>query len=239
MRVLILITILLSLFSMIKLVAFDWNGTLLADTNIWWRAASKQWEFLGGHPVPLKRLQETFTIPIINYFVVNGFKRKDILKNKNEIAAIFFKHYNPKEALAHTRGGSRQLLKWLKANNIESIIYSNHSVTDIHKQLKRLKLTNYIVDVIGRHEDEMIRQFDLKHKEDRLKEYLKSNKLKSAEVLTIGDTCEEIEIGRALKLRTVALSGGYNSTKRLKACKPDFLIHNLKSLVPIIKKLNK
>jgi len=222
----------------IKLIAFDWNGTLLADTNIWWRAACKEFEFLGKKPITLRRLQATFTMPLIDYFVANGYKRADILKNKDKIAAIFFKYYNPKEALARTRGGSKRLLKWLKGNNIKSIIYSNHSVTDIHKQLKRLKLTNYIVDVIGRYEDEMIRQFDLKHKEKLLFQYLKNLKLKKSEVLTIGDTCEEIEIGQALGLHTVALTGGYNSTARLKTAKPDFLIHNIKDLIGIIKRLN-
>jgi phosphoglycolate phosphatase-like HAD superfamily hydrolase len=73
----------------------------------------------------------------------------------------------------------------------------------------------------------------------KLFEWTKKQKLKSKEVMVVGDTDEEIEIGKHYGFWTVALTGGYNSTPRLRVFKPDFLIHNLMELEGIIKKLNK
>ena len=69
--------------------------------------------------------------------------------------------------------------------------------------------------------------------------YIKQNKFKPNEVISVGDTEEEIEIGKKYGYHTVAITGGFNSTGRLKKHKPDFLIHNMKDLIGIIKKLNK
>lgn len=76
-------------------------------------------------------------------------------------------------------------------------------------------------------------------KQQKLEDYVKKHKFKPQEIISVGDTEEEIEIGKALGYHTVAITGGFNSTKRLKKQRPDFLIHNMKDLAGIIKKLNK
>jgi phosphoglycolate phosphatase-like HAD superfamily hydrolase len=75
-------------------------------------------------------------------------------------------------------------------------------------------------------------------KETKLADFIKKYKFKPREIISVGDTTEEVEIGRNLHLHTVAITGGENTTSRLKKAKPDFIIHNLKDLIPIIKKLN-
>ncbi|MBI2599078.1 HAD family hydrolase, partial [Candidatus Curtissbacteria bacterium] len=64
------------------------------------------------------------------------------------------------------------------------------------------------------------------------------NKLKSSEVLVIGDTTEEVEIAKSLGCISVAITDGNVSTARLKAAKPNYLINNLKEIIPIIENLN-
>lgn len=61
---------------------------------------------------------------------------------------------------------------------------------------------------------------------------------KSKEVLVVGDTEEEIEIAKQFGCRSVGLTGGNISAARLKAAKPDFLIHNLNQLKSIINNSN-
>ena len=65
----------------------------------------------------------------------------------------------------------------------------------------------------------------------RLKEYLTRNPV--AKGMIIGDSEEEVEIGRELGLATVAITDGMCSTARLRAMKPDFLIRSL-SQVPAL-----
>jgi phosphoglycolate phosphatase-like HAD superfamily hydrolase len=76
-------------------------------------------------------------------------------------------------------------------------------------------------------------------KEQKLFGFVKQNKLKPREVVSVGDTEEEIQIGKQYGYHTVAITGGYNTTARLKKQKPDFLIHNMLELKKIVKQLNK
>lgn len=166
-----------------------------------------------------------------------GFEKKFFKTNANKIQAGFYKYYEPLENKCRSRSGAREVLAWLNKTGILTLIYSNHYSFHIHKQAKRLKISHHLTKIIGR---PLHSNFHLHNrgKIDWLKDFIKKKKLKRREVVSVGDTCEEIEIGQKLGIHTVALTGGYNSTKRLKACKPDFLIHNLKDLTGIIKKLN-
>lgn len=57
--------------------------------------------------------------------------------------------------------------------------------------------------------------------------------------MIIGDSPEEVEIGKDVGIKTVAITGGYYSTSRLRKSKPDFLINNLIELIRIVRKTNK
>jgi phosphoglycolate phosphatase-like HAD superfamily hydrolase len=46
-------------------------------------------------------------------------------------------------------------------------------------------------------------------------------------------------MGKFVGIKTVAITGGYYSTSRLRKSKPDFLINNLGDLIEIVKKINK
>jgi phosphoglycolate phosphatase-like HAD superfamily hydrolase len=78
-----------------------------------------------------------------------------------------------------------------------------------------------------------------RNKQEKLIDYIKSNKFKKSEVVIIGDSPEEIEMGKIAGIKTIVITGGYYSTPRLGKSKPDFLINNLNELIEIIKKLNK
>ena len=223
---------------MIKLVAFDWNGTLLADTLPTVYVDNQVLKMLGSRRrLSLREYQNNFCIPINKYFENLGFSKKFFARNAKKIFSLFYKFYEPLEKKCRTRGGVKKSLAWLKKSKTAAIIYSNHFALHIEKQTARLKINQYFAKIIGRPLN------DSSHLRNQgkiawLQDYVKKNKLMPREVITVGDTTEEIEIGRALGLYTVAISGGYNSTSRLKRAKPDFLIHNMNELPGIVKKLN-
>ena len=222
---------------MIKLVAFDWNGTLLPDSKPAWECDNIIFKRYGRKPISYKRFQETFDIPISKYWTANGLDEKVFSEHHEEIHDEFFRIYSAKVAKSRTRAGAKEVLKWLDRNKIAAIIYSNHFVHDIKSHLSRLGMLEYFCDILGRpkkSQEHMHNRF----KETNLRNYIKNKGYGLDEVMSVGDTVEELEIGHSLGICAVALTGGHNSTKRLKTCKPDFLIHNLKDLIVIIKKLN-
>lgn len=220
---------------MIKLVAFDWNGTILADTVACLKADDAALIALGHKPVSLKKFQETFEIPVLKFYERVGIDIDQPLENFERTEKIFHQVYDKYSARTRTRAGARSLLKWLKSRKIESVIFSNHIENHIFKHLKRLKIEKYFDKVIAnsRMGDALIK----KEKGEKLKIYLANRGIDPKEILIVGDTIEEIEIARELGGISVALTDGYNSTARLKAAKPDYLLNDLRQIEGIISNL--
>lgn len=222
---------------MIKLIAFDWNGTLLSDTRACWEGANAEFLAAGVKPISLQRWRQTFTIPYIECMVQNGVDRKTGLKNGKKLARAFHNFYEPRASKCRTRSGVREILSWLKKNQIMAMIFSNHTMVGIESQLKRLKIRESM-DIVLAHSTQA-GALHSKNKGQKLYDYVRIKKLKPKEILTVGDTEEEIEIGKQYGYHTVAITGGYNTTARLKKHHPDYLIHNMLELKKIVKKLNK
>jgi len=222
---------------MIKLVAFDWNGTMLSDTICCWEAANKEYEACGAKGISMLTFRQTFDIPYLETMVKNGANRNFIKKNSAKIAKVFHDYYEPRAARCRTRSGVREVLAHLKKHGIRSMIFSNHTVTGIEAQLKRLNIRQHM-DIVLAHE-KMEGAVHTRNKGQRLNEYTKKHKYKPKEVIVVGDTEEEMQIGKEHGFYTVGLTGGYHTTSRLKKHHPDYLIHNMKALVGIVKKLNK
>ncbi|MBI3232176.1 MAG: HAD family hydrolase [Candidatus Doudnabacteria bacterium] len=219
---------------MIKLVAFDWNGTLLADTQISVDTSNISGKKFDLKPIGIQKFRQIFHIPISHFWKAIGGEEKDL----DNQAKNFHPIYESLSYKSRTRAGSKEILKWLKQKSIKRMIYSNHIAPDIIKQLMRLDIFEYFDEVLARSLEDGHTQVHQRSKDQKLYDYVRRNKLKPREVLTIGDTEEEIEIGKKYGFHTVAITGGYNTTARLKKHRPDFLIHNMLELKKIIKSLN-
>lgn len=221
---------------MIKLVAFDWNGTLFADTNTAVKADNIVLEALEYKPISVKKFREAFDIPIKKYWRNIGISETSINKHSRTLEDSFLLNYEPLADKTRTRAGSKQVLKWLRTRGIKSIIYSNHIAHQIHKQLVRLGIDKHIVKTLARPlADRSI--IHARTKEKKLRAFVREHDFRPREVISVGDTEEEIEIGKKLGFHTVAITGGYNTISRLKKHHPDFLIHNMTELKKIVLKL--
>lgn len=223
---------------MIKFIIFDWNATILADTAICLVADNHVLRAFGGKTVNLKTYRDTVGtgMDFHNFYVRHGCNRKKIIRQSKKVEEIFHSFYEAHAAKARTRSGIREVLRWIKKRNILAVILSNHTQKGIRAQLKRLRLESYFQDILARRD--IYPFINEKSKHERLEIYLKEGKLKKSEILLIGDSPEEMEIGRRIGAVTVALTGGYYAERRLKEKKPNYLIHNPKSLISIIKKIN-
>lgn len=222
---------------MIKLVAFDWNGTLFADTNIIVKGVNEYLKFFNVKPTTLKIYQEKFDVPIKNMYLDLGVsEEKYNLKNK-DAAERFHALYELGALHARTRANANKLLKWLEGKNISSLIFSNHIEEKVILQLNRLKLYSYFSVVLAN--SHIHSAYKGRLKEEKLKRYIESKNLKPYEVLIIGDTIEEVEIGKKLGCKIVAITDGHCTKKRLRSAMPDFIISNLSQVIGIIDKLNK
>lgn len=218
---------------MIKLLVFDFNGTLIADTKASLAADNNVLKVFGGKPVTLKEYRDTIIVPSINFYASHGCNRKELENNSKKLGEVFHTYYEKRVSKIRSRRHARLVLKWLHDNNVRSVILSNHTKTGIEYQLKRLGLKEYVDKVLSN--TELDSSMKTRNKEERLQNYIKSNTFKKSEIIIIGDSPEEVEIGQNTRVTTVAITNGYYSTKRLKKSNPDFLIDDLKELIKIVK----
>lgn len=217
---------------MIKLVVFDWNGTLLSDTRACLAATNEVLKLFKKKPLTLQAYRATINAPVIEFYVQHGIKRDHLVENTQELSHIFHTFYEKRAQHCRTRAGARATLIYLKRHNIQGIILSNHTVAGITTQLKRLKLDGAITTVLANSALDTV--VHGKNKLEKLQAYLRKEGIKPHETLIIGDSTEEIEVGKALGLTTVALCHGYYAEHRLRALHPDYVLGHLGELCAVL-----
>ncbi len=220
---------------MIKLVAFDWNGTLLSDTKPVVDADNMVLKKLGLPPITVSQFRDIFAVPLAEYYAACGVGRELYLKRSREVEGWFHAAYEERAKRVRTRSGARQLLHWLEERKIASVIFSNHTYEGIHFQLQRLDIAQYFSEVLAR--DIHNGPVEKRIKGPKLEAYIEAHNYKKSEVLIVADGIEEIEIAKTLGISCATITGGYTSAARLKGASPDFLIHSLIGLEKIIEKL--
>lgn len=215
-----------------KLIVFDWNGTILADTLQCWRASNACLEFFGVEPITLQRYRETSQFPVIHFYKKNGASVDLVLEKQQEANEIFYNHYIKAATRARTRSGVRSLLAWLDAQGYDRTILSNYITDEIEIQLERLNIDHYFSHVCGNDDGHTV--LERATKPERLSAYMLKRGYRAENTYLIGDSTEEPEIAHKLGLKCISLSGGYFSTARLRAANPHFLVHNLKDVIEIL-----
>lgn len=219
-------------------MAFDWNGTIVADTEVTLRANNEVLKHFGFKPISLGQYRKHYDVPIRKYWISLGLDPNFFDQHAKEQERIFLSKFEPEEKRVRTRTGAKQILEYLKRQQIECLIFSNHIIPHIEARLEGLGIKKYFSKVLARPQHNRDHQHK-KFKDQFLRDYIKAKKLTMKEIVIVGDTVEEIEIAKNFGCHSVAITGGHNSTLRLKAMRPDFLIHNLTELKRIIIKLNK
>lgn len=219
---------------MIKLVVFDWNGVLLSDARVCAEANNDVLRAYGHKPISFAAFQETMTVPVIDFYVQHGIARETLMSVTDNSSEIFQESYERRASKARTRRSARRLLSFLSEQSIELIILSDHTVSGVESQLQRLDLKRYFSHVLANTDGNT--SLRSRNKQAKLEAFLKEGAFRRNEVLIIGDSPQEVEAGKYLGITTVAITGGFFATKRLKGSKPDYLISNLSELIGVIEK---
>ncbi|MDO8428565.1 MAG: HAD family hydrolase [Candidatus Diapherotrites archaeon] len=217
-----------------KLFVFDWNGCLLADTKICWKANNYVLEHFKRKPISLKRFQETIVVPIQEFYKLNGFTEKEVQTIGPQISKIFHEKYAQTAKNCRTRKGTVELLDWIRKQGSTAIILSNHHLQELEQQLKRLNLRDYFSEIFANSDQhEVVLR---KNKQEKLENYLKTQNIGKKDIVILGDSVEEIHVGKHLGITSIAVTGGNYSKARLLAEKPDYLVNHLMEVKRIFEK---
>jgi len=116
------------------------------------------------------------------------------------------------------------VLKILKDNNM-LIVVSSNSIYAINLILSKYKFDHYFQDILGY-------EFSF-GKSEKIIHFMKEFKIKEDKTYYIGDTTGDIKEAKKAKVKTVAVTWGWHSKKKLKATNPDYLIDTPEELLRI------
>ena len=216
-----------------KLIVFDWNGTLLADTIPSWRASNECLKLFGQPEISLAKFRDTFDFPVIHYYTRNGVSVDELLSEKEKSNTFYQETYERMAARTRLRSGARELLEWCNAQGHTCIILSNYLTEKIEAHLARLKIRHHFQHVDAHNCDgSTILQNTTKTK--RLSEYMVKRGYKPQDTTIIGDSLAEPDIARHLGLTSISITDGCISRARLIKANPDHLITSLKDVAPLL-----
>lgn len=214
------------------IIFFDWNCTLFDDIDALHSCTNRLLEQEGHTPLALEKFRAHYNIPFRQFYQNMGFDESQIDKMMNLENSAFHDHYEPLANLAGLRAGALEILYHAHTQKIESLILSNHIESAIHAQLQRLSIEHLIAKVLAY--ANRATQFADMSKGERLRRYIAQRDGAPGAMMIVGDTIEEIQIGRQHGLISVAITGGCCNEERLKSEKPDYVIHSLHELKPIL-----
>ena len=126
-------------------------------------------------------------------------------------------------------------MKRLKADNVSNIILSNHIANQIIRLLSQHGILGYFDDVLAY--DSVDTQFCDVTKGERLRRHIQTKGLDALNAFIVGDTREEIKIGRELGMNSIALTGGILAEHLLRDEKPDYIVHSFDDLTVVLEEV--
>jgi phosphoglycolate phosphatase-like HAD superfamily hydrolase len=214
----------------LPLAVFDWNGTLLDDVNAWVEGCNSALSVFNHPARDVAAWRELYTCPIIHSYEKAGVSIDEYLEKSDEANTAFYDAYVAAMRSGYKlRQGAEALLDNLKKAGYHITILSNHHHDLLGCEIVSAGIVEYFDHICGNLSGD-----DITHKltkQERLARHMSTFEVDLSRSFIIGDSHEEPYVARALGLRSVAINGGYVSSKRLAAARPDVHIDALSGLL--------
>jgi phosphoglycolate phosphatase len=198
------------IFGKYRHIVWDWNGTLLDDVDI---VVDVMNNLLRRRQLPLldnARYRELFCFPVRDYYSAVGLdlEKEPFARLAEEWVAGFEGRW--REARLH--GEATNAIGALSSGGVTHSVLSAGERTLVREQAEFFGITNLFADLVG---------IDDHHAEGKLgtgQAWLATQAFCGPEVLMVGDTDHDYEVGVALGVDVVLVDDGHQSRSRLERC---------------------
>ena len=206
----------------IKLGIYDWNGTLLNDFWVAYKAMSEIFKMFGLTPPTEEDFKENITPDIATFYYQRGVS-KTVTKAEMDVVfqAVVKRHWEEVDLSPYAYGA----LQELRDNGVKSAIVSAELNEVLNRRLDQFGLRNKIDRMAG----ESFRLGKVKNIRFVLEEF----GVKPEEAFYVGDTHGDVQAAKEVGVKAIAFTGGFNTEKKLKAANPDAIIDSLWGLTYI------
>jgi HAD superfamily hydrolase (TIGR01549 family) len=202
----------------INALLFDWDGTLVDSAQLGLRAFEQSFAQLG---VPFNHeVYQAVYSP--NWYSI--YEAMALPKEKWQLADdLWVQHYG--EQTAQLVPGAQQTIKDLKQKGYRLGVVSSGSECRVARELSQLGMETFFETIVCNEQME-----NKKPHPEGLETAMRSLGCVSDATCYVGDSPEDIEMGKRAKVFTVGVRSDYPTSWKLKSHKPDILIESLSEL---------
>lgn len=203
-----------------KLLIFDFDGTIVDSKNVYYRAIEKH------------LLKRGFTRKEIDSAIDFGLSLKGILKRLefSFIDRFLIKRRIMRDVIEDINKVKKCTdVDFIKNINCKKILITNSLKSFVYPVLKHLKI-NYFSEIYGAD--------DFEDKSEFIKKYLKKHNISKEDCYYIGDRVADIEVANKVGCISIIISNKCSWDRRneiKKAC-PDFILFDIKDIKEVIPK---
>jgi len=196
-----------------KAILWDWNGTLLDDTEICVSCMNRLLEKRQLSLLDKDRYREIFTFPVKDYYEKAGF---DFKKEDFEIPAMeFIRLYHEDLKEADLFPCVVEVLQTFKDQGVYQAILSAMEHDSLVVSLKDKGVYDFFDRVTG------IDDHYAHSKLEMGKKLINTLNFNPEEILFIGDSLHDLEVAGALDVDCILVANGHQAKERLLAKTPD------------------
>ena len=190
------------------LVIWDWNGTLLDDTELCYRIANEMRSERGMAPMRgVEEYREHFTFPVIEYYKRMGYTFET--EPFEAISVEFVATYAERLPSIPLQPCAAEALAAVLKRGARQVLLSATGQEKLDEQVAHFGLNGYFERVIGGSDN-------LAHgKADYARDFLRESGVSPARTLFVGDTDHDYEIASSIGCGCAILVPGHQSRARL------------------------
>lgn len=197
------------MFNTITGIIWDWNGTLLNDTELSVQTMNQMLQKRNLQPLSISTYKEVFSFPVRDYYLKIGF---DFALEPFEIPALeYIDLYNKRVRHCSLHENTIGVLTHFQNAGIRQFILSAMEQNALHQCLEHNGIDQYFEHVSG------LDNHYAASKLDNGLQMIHSLKLNVDELLLIGDTVHDFEVASELGCRCVLIANGHQSRKILES----------------------
>lgn len=203
---------------MIKNIIFDWSGVINDNTFAVYQTAMEVFKTFGAQKISFKEFGREWASPYMKFY--NKYLPNLTLEDQKtayQKAIVRFEQHQ-------FYPGINNSLKNFYKQSINMFVVSNDPPKILFGQIKKWELDGFFKEIFC----------DVYNKLETVQKIITNFNLVSDKTIIIGDTSQEIEAGKKVRIKTGAVTWGICSEKKLKSLNPDYIIHNLAELNKII-----
>ncbi len=191
-------------------VIWDWNGTLLDDTEICVETLNTVLTARNVLPVSCEQYRDIFCFPVRDYYRKIGLDVSD--DEWERISIEFHECYRELSRQAKLREGAVDVLKELTGRGIVMSIVSASNQLLLERMLVERKIDPYFEHVRG------LSDLYAESKSEVGRELMATLRPTDGRNMFVGDTIHDYEVACEMNCDCVLMTGGHQSKTRLATC---------------------